>query len=99
MLRSKGWIKTVLAMAAGALLVLAVQGLSEKWNRRPEAATLDQLAAQTMANLVQTIPWVGGGKIRGVAGLGDGRTFIVYTDDKLNFYQFGFVPGPTTPTR
>jgi len=94
---SKRWLKTVLAMLAGALLTLAVQSLGGRWGRRAEAATLDQIARSGMsgvAQLIHSIPWIGGDKIRGVTGLGDGRTFIVYTDEKINFYQF--YAGPTT---
>jgi hypothetical protein len=98
MLRNRSWIKTILAMLAGAILTLAVQGLSERWSRHAEASTLDQLARQTMANLLSSLPWTGKGKIRGVAGLGDGRTFIIYTDDNIYFYGFGFGPTTTSTT-
>jgi len=90
--RTKSWLKTVLAMLAGALLMLAIQSLGERWSRQAEAATLDQLARSTMANLIQAVPWVGSAKIRGVAGLGDGRTFVIYTDKQVQFYQIGY-PG------
>jgi len=89
----KSWLKTLLAMAAGAILTLAVQGLGERWNRRAEAASIDQFARSTMANLLSSLPFSGKGKIRGVAGLGDGRTFMVFTDDNIYFYGFGY--GPT----
>ncbi|MCX8036094.1 MAG: hypothetical protein N3D11_03355 [Candidatus Sumerlaeia bacterium] len=95
MFRNTSWWKTALAMLAGAVLTLAVQSIGEKWTRRAEAASISQLAQQTMANLVGSLPIVGGDKIRGVAGLGDGRTFIVYTDTNINFYQFGMAtPAP-----
>ena len=88
--RTKSWLKTVLAMLAGALLMLVIQSLGERWSRQAEAATLDQLARSTMASLIQAVPWVGSAKIRGVAGLGDGRTFVIYTDTQVQFYQIGY---------
>jgi len=69
-------------------LTLAVQGLGARWTRQAEAASLDQIARSGIAQLIHSLPWVGGEKIRGVAGLGDGRTFIIHTDDRIYFYQF-----------
>ena len=95
----KSWVKMGLAMLAGAILMLAVQGLGERWSRRAGAATLDEFARSTMANLVSSLPWTGKGKIKGIAGLGDGHTFIVYTDDNIQFYQFNLGPTSSTPSR
>jgi hypothetical protein len=95
MVRKGEVVRTVLAMLAGAVLVLAIQALSGHATRQAEAAGIDDLARSAMVNVVQSIPWPGREKIRGVAGLGDGRTFIVYTDENISFYQF-VNPGPTT---
>ena len=98
MVRRESLIRTVLAMLAGALLVLAIQGLGERWNRQAGAASIDQLARSALVHLIEAVPRPGGEKIRGVAGLGDGRTFIVYSDDTIRFYQFGGRPvGQSTP--
>jgi len=88
MIRSKTWLKTGLAMLAGVLLTLAVQGLGGRWTRPAEAARLDDLARSGMSQLIHSLPWVGNSRIRGITGLGDGRTFIVYTDKDIMFYQF-----------
>jgi len=90
--------RTAAAMLAGVVLTLAVQHISARWNRSADAASIDQLARSTMVNLVQALPW-SGNKIRGVAGLGDGRTFIVHTDEQIFFYQLGFGATPTTTPR
>ncbi|KPL08592.1 hypothetical protein AMJ85_08355 [candidate division BRC1 bacterium SM23_51] len=87
----------VLAMLAGALLVLVIQGLGARWDRQAQAASIDELARSAVARLIESVPWSGGEKIRGVAGLGDGRTFIVYSDDTIRFYQFAGPTGQLTP--
>jgi len=100
-LRNASWFKMALAMLAGALLMLVIQSVGQRWSRQADAATLDQLARSTMASLIQAVPWTGSGKIRGVAGLGDGRTFVIYTDNQVQFYQIGY-PGmgaPAVPAR
>jgi len=99
MFRDHRFFHTILAMLAGAFLVLAVQGINERWNRKAEAATIDQIARSTLVRLIEAIPNVRGEKIRGVAGLGDGHTFIVYTDKDLRFYQFGYGVPSSKPRR
>ena len=90
MVRKESLFKMVLAMLVGALLVLVIQGVGERWDRQAEAASIDQLARSAVANLIDSIPKPGGEKIRGVAALGDGRTFIVFSDDTIRLYQFGY---------
>ena len=89
MARRNGWLKILLAVAAGAALMLAAHGLMRNWNRPAGAATIDEMARSTMTRLISSLPWTGSDKIQGVVGLGDGRTFIVYTASNLQFHQMG----------
>ena len=89
MICKKSLLKTIGAMLAGALLTLAIQVVVGRWERAAEASTIDQFARSAVANLISSLSWSGSDKIRGVAGLGDGRTFIVYTDSRIDFYQMG----------
>ncbi|MBM3336065.1 hypothetical protein FJY63_15505 [Candidatus Sumerlaeota bacterium] len=100
MMCKKSVLKTIGAMLAGALLTLAVQVVVGRWDRPAEAATIDQFARSAVANLISSLSWSGSDKIRGIAGLGDGRTFIVYTDKRIDFYQLGAVGvQPAAPVR
>jgi hypothetical protein len=86
-------LRTASAMLAGGLLVLAAQAIGGYWSRPAQAADIDNLARSALVNLQETLKNPNSRqKIQGVAGLGDGRTFIVYTDSQIYFYQYN-VPG------
>lgn len=86
----KKWMKTALTLLVGFVLGVAVHGVGERWSRKADASSIDALARNTLAQLVQAIPTPGGNKIKGVSGIGDGKTFVIWTSDQIYFYQMAF---------
>jgi len=87
MVRGKRLAKTLATLLIGVLIGMAAQMLGARWSQKAEAASIDSLARSAIAQIVQAIPLPNGDKIKGVAGIGDGKTFVVWTNDQIYFYQ------------